>query len=74
MDFPMWFELWEKHKGKLLGTLGGIFFSIIYLNFGFRDMVVCVFLLLIGYALGKKHDKREPWFSKWSERIRNKLK
>jgi uncharacterized membrane protein len=58
----MWNEIREKHKGKVLGILCGIFLSIIYIISGFWDMVMCAFLLLLSYYFGNKSDMNEPWF------------
>lgn len=55
-------EIWEKHKGKILGIICGVFLSIMYIISGFWDMMMCVLLLLIGYYFGKKSDLNEPWF------------
>jgi uncharacterized membrane protein len=60
-------EIWERYKGTCLGTVGGIFFGIVYLIFGFWDMLVFAAVVLIGYTAGKKADRNEPWvdFDKW---------
>lgn len=58
----MLYEIWEKHKGKILGIAGGVFLSIMYLIAGFWDMMMCAFLLLVGFYFGQKSDLNEPWF------------
>lgn len=55
----MWLELWSTHRGKLIGTLTGLFLGFIYLFAGFWDMLVFAAILSIGYWLGKKSDDRE---------------
>jgi uncharacterized membrane protein len=67
----MLFEIWEDHKGKITGIISGIFLSVVYLISGFWDMVMCGFLVLLGYYIGKKWDKGEPWidFSGISNKI-----
>jgi len=55
----MWNELWEKHRGKCIGAACGIFFGLVYLFFGFWDMLIFAFIVFIGYYLGNKLDRGE---------------
>ncbi len=55
----MWKQIWEQYKGTSIGVLSGIFFGFIYLFFGLWDMLIFVFLVFIGYYVGKKADQRE---------------
>ncbi|GFR36784.1 hypothetical protein PRECH8_00800 [Insulibacter thermoxylanivorax] len=55
----MWNELWEKHRATCLGVLCGLFLGVIYLFFGFWDMLVFGFLILVGYYIGRKIDAGE---------------
>ncbi|HEY0828195.1 MAG TPA: DUF2273 domain-containing protein [Bacilli bacterium] len=52
----MWHELWYKYKGTLTGTACGFILGIVYLFFGFWDMVVFAFIVLVGFYLGSKLD------------------
>lgn len=65
----MWNDLWEHHRGKIIGVAGGIFLGIIYLISGFWDMLVFLLLMLIGYYIGNKMDRGEPW-DEWSRLYR----
>jgi uncharacterized membrane protein len=53
----MWQELWEQHKGKLAGVIGGLFLSFVYLLSGFWDMLIVAFIIGIGYLIGKRADE-----------------
>lgn len=55
----MWMELWENHKGKILGAAFGFFLGILYLIVGFWDMLIFAFIVFIGYYMGKKLDQGE---------------
>ncbi|MFD2611881.1 DUF2273 domain-containing protein [Paenibacillus gansuensis] len=55
----MWRNLWETHTGKVCGAGAGLFFGIIYLFFGFWNMLVFMFLLGIGFWIGSRADRGE---------------
>lgn len=50
-----WFE---NHPGKFVAVLIGLFFSIVYLFFGFWDMLFVALLLSVAYQMGRKYDLR----------------
>lgn len=52
-------QLWENHPGTVVGTLIGLFLGIVYLFFGFWDMLIFAFIVFIGYYVGKKTDLME---------------
>lgn len=58
----MWKELWEGHRGKLLGAGFGFFLGLLYLIVGFWDMLIFAFIVFIGYYMGKKLDQGESLF------------
>ena len=57
----MWNELWEFHRGKVIGVAAGIFFGFIYLFFGFWDMLIFGFIVLVGFYIGNKLDRKESF-------------
>lgn len=57
----MWNELWEFHRGKVIGVATGIFFGFIYLFFGFWDMLIFGFIVFIGFYVGNKLDRKESF-------------
>ncbi|GIP37605.1 hypothetical protein J31TS4_08850 [Paenibacillus sp. J31TS4] len=56
----MWRQLWERHPGKTVGTAMGLGLGVIYLFFGFWDMLIFAFIAFIGYYVGKKIDLQDP--------------
>ncbi|WP_442601215.1 DUF2273 domain-containing protein [Paenibacillus sp. KN14-4R] len=52
-------DLWEQHKGKTIGLIGGFIVGIIYLICGFWDALIFAFIVLLGYYFGKKADQKE---------------
>ncbi|WP_248925307.1 DUF2273 domain-containing protein [Paenibacillus hamazuiensis] len=58
----MWKQLWEHHRGVVLGVAGGIGLGFIYLFFGFWDMLIFAFIVFLGYYFGVKADRGEPLF------------
>lgn len=57
----MWNELWESHRGKVIGVASGVFFGFIYLFFGFWDMLIFGFIVLLGFYVGNKLDRKESF-------------
>lgn len=55
----MWNEIWEQHRGKLIGAIAGLFFGILYLIVGFWDTLIFAFIVVVGYYIGSKVDKKE---------------
>ncbi|TCZ77536.1 DUF2273 domain-containing protein [Paenibacillus albiflavus] len=55
----MWTELWQSHRGKLLGVIGGIICGILYLIVGFWDTMIFAFIVTVGYYIGSKVEKKE---------------
>lgn len=52
-------QLWEKYPATVIGTAAGFFLGIVYLIFGFWDMLIFAFIVFIGYYVGKKTDLLE---------------
>lgn len=55
----MWKELWEHHRAKTVGVIVGLILAVIYLIFGFWDMLVFGFIILVGFYVGQKIDAGE---------------
>jgi len=66
----MWTKLAESilewaragRKGRIVGTAIGILLGIVYLFWGFWDMLAFAAIVFAGYVLGLKSDNREKWF------------
>lgn len=52
----LWKEMWESHRGRIVGSLCGVLFGIIYLISGFWDMLFFALVVFIGYTFGKRKD------------------
>ncbi|AWB45094.1 hypothetical protein DCC85_13255 [Paenibacillus sp. CAA11] len=62
-----WKELWDSHKGRVIGVVAAVFLSGIYLFFGFWNMLFCALLLFIGYTAGKYKDLNQGSLIPWKE-------
>jgi uncharacterized membrane protein len=51
-------QFYEQHPGKTVAIGLSLFFAIIYLFFGFWDMLFVALLLTIGYNLGTRYDAK----------------
>jgi uncharacterized membrane protein len=58
----MWNELWDQHRGKVVGVGTGVFLGFIYLFFGFWDMLIFTFIVTVGFYVGGKLDRKERLF------------
>lgn len=71
----MWNELWERHRGRLIGAASGLFFGLIYLIWGFWDMLIVAFIISICTYAGGKLEKGgtaairpDEWLERLSDR------
>ncbi len=70
--FNEFLEQCAPFKGRIIGTIFGLFVGIMILRYGFfRAMVVAVFISL-GYYLGRKMDRRETLPDLWERLWRNR--
>lgn len=68
----MWTKLAESvlewaragRAGRIAGTAAGILLGIVYLIWGFWDMLAFALIALTGYVLGLKNDNGEKWLDK----------
>jgi Small integral membrane protein (DUF2273). len=65
----MWRELWSAYQKRIAGAAAGLFFGIIYLFFGFWDMLFVALLVGAGYWYGKQKEMTSgpviPWQKLW---------
>ena len=67
----MWSKLSERlyawvadgRVGRTAGTLAGVGLGIVYLFWGFWDMLAFGLIVAAGYTLGLKSDNREKWLN-----------
>ncbi|MCM3171352.1 DUF2273 domain-containing protein [Paenibacillus sp. MER 99-2] len=63
----LWREIWDSHRGRILGIAFGIFFGFLYVWIGFWDMLFFALLVFIGYTLGRRSDSKVGSFIPWRE-------
>ena len=65
----MWREIWSVYWKRIIGAAAGLFCSIVYLAFGFWDMLFVALLIFAGYWLGKQKENNAgpviPWQRIW---------
>jgi len=55
----MWKKLWQEHPGTITGGGSGLVLGLVYLFFGFWNMLIFAFIVFLGYYIGKKVDRGE---------------
>jgi uncharacterized membrane protein len=67
----MWREIWNANWKRLVGVAAGLMAGIVYLAFGFWDMLIVALLVFIGYWFGKQKELSDepviPWQRIWNE-------
>ncbi|RJE89949.1 DUF2273 domain-containing protein [Paenibacillus sp. 1011MAR3C5] len=65
----MWRDFWGIYWKRLIGAAVGLFFGIVYLAFGFWDMLFVALLVFVGYWFGKQKELSDgpaiPWQRLW---------
>ncbi|MCK4259728.1 MAG: DUF2273 domain-containing protein [Halanaerobiales bacterium] len=54
-------ELFEHHRGKIIGLITGFLVSILLLTVGLLKTFFIVVCSVVGYSLGKKIDNHEDF-------------
>ena len=49
-------QVWEKHKGKIIGVVIGLLFAICVVNYGFWPSLFILACVFLGYYIGKRAD------------------
>lgn len=71
-NFQLFLEQLSPYKGRIIGTIFGLFVGIMILKYGFfRAFVVALFIIL-GYYFGKRMDRREALPDLWERLWRNR--
>ena len=52
-------ELWQQHRGKILGGILGLIIGIIIIALGFLKALFVILCALLGYYIGKSIDNKE---------------
>ncbi|MGB9813864.1 MAG: DUF2273 domain-containing protein [Thermovenabulum sp.] len=54
------YELWDNHRGKIIGVTIGFIIGLLILIFGFFKALFLIFCSAVGYLIGKCIDKNIP--------------
>ncbi|HZG55375.1 DUF2273 domain-containing protein [Paenibacillus sp.] len=54
----------DGRVGRVAGTAAGILLGVVYLFWGFWDMLAFGLIGFAGYTLGLKSDNREKWLDR----------
>lgn len=68
-DFP-WGDLWERHKGKITGSLLGLVFGLLIRWIGLFWALFVGFCMIGGYIAGRRVDEGFEDLETFVERIR----
>ncbi|MBD2847296.1 DUF2273 domain-containing protein [Paenibacillus sp. IB182496] len=60
-----WLEIWQTHSGRIAGVACALLLGVVYLFFGFWDMLFFALLLWIGYYFGRQRDMQAPPLIPW---------
>ncbi|MGL5207453.1 MAG: DUF2273 domain-containing protein [Acidaminococcaceae bacterium] len=52
-------NLWENYRGRLVGSLFGLFIGAMFLILGFFQTIFLLICITAGYLLGKRIDNKE---------------
>ncbi|TYP51638.1 DUF2273 domain-containing protein [Thermosediminibacter litoriperuensis] len=55
----VFWELWQQHRGKILGAILGFLVGVLILVFGFLKAIFLISCAFLGYYIGKLLDKKE---------------
>ncbi|NPV90389.1 MAG: DUF2273 domain-containing protein [Firmicutes bacterium] len=73
MDFQalkmLFVELWDKHRGKMIGIISGLLLGILVLTLGFWRAIFICLCIFIGYLVGKMVDEKVVDFREVVQRI-----
>lgn len=51
-------ELWENHRGKILGIASGLLLGCLILVFGFWRSIFVLLCIAVGYLIGNRYDEK----------------
>lgn len=54
-------ELWNNHRGKVIGLLIGLLFSCLVLAVGFWRALFVILCMVLGLLIGKRIDEKGNW-------------
>ena len=61
-------DLWKNYRGRLLGSIFGLFIGVMFLILGFLQTIFLLIRITAGFFLGNKLDKKED-LMEWLDRL-----
>lgn len=61
-------DLWRVYRGRLLGSVFGLFIGAMFLILGFLQTIFLLICILAGFFIGNKIDKKEDLLE-WLDRL-----
>ena len=61
-------DLWKNYRGRLLGSIFGLFIGVMFLILGFLQTIFLLICITAGFFLGNKLDKKED-LMEWLDRL-----
>lgn len=61
-------DLWRVYRGRLLGSVFGLFIGAMFLILGFLQTIFLLFCISAGFFIGNKIDKKEDLLE-WLDRL-----
>lgn len=61
-------DLWRVYRGRLLGSVFGLFIGAMFLIFGFLQTIFLLICISAGFFIGNKIDKKEDLLE-WLDRL-----
>ena len=61
-------DLWRVYRGRLLGSVFGLFIGAMFLILGFLQTIFLLICISAGVFFGKKNDKKEDLLE-WLDRL-----
>lgn len=71
MDIGFIKELWDNHRGKILGISLGLVFGWFTIVYGIIKAVFVSFCIAVGFYVGKKIDENTDWRLFWNKIFNN---
>ncbi len=61
-------DLWRVYRGRLLGSMFGLFIGAMFLILGFLQTIFLLICISAGFFIGNKIDKKEDLLE-WLDRL-----
>lgn len=61
-------DLWRVYRGRLLGSVFGLFIGAMFLILGFLQTIFLLICISVGFFIGNKIDKKEDLLE-WLDRL-----